>query len=316
MSFQAQLSAHAPGRPTAVTVGTFDGVHVGHRKLLSRVSGLAKEMGGADGGAAVAIVFRQQPRAVLQPERPVTYIQRLEDRLALLAETGVDVIVPVDFDPALRELTPRQFVGELLERLQMRDLVLGPGAAIGKDRSGDAKALGALGREMGFELHTVEPVLHRGQVVSSSAIRSALAEGRLEDVEAMLGRRFEVKGNVESGERRGRQLGFPTANLAVEPHAALPADGIYATWALTPGRDAARSRVPAATSIGLRPTFGPGRRTVEAHLIGFRGDLYGRPLCLEFVARLRDELKFDDAAALTRQIERDVVDTKRTLGVS
>ncbi|MBI2965459.1 MAG: riboflavin biosynthesis protein RibF [Chloroflexi bacterium] len=299
-----------------MTVGTFDGVHVGHRKLLAKVAALARAIAVPGGGVAAAIVFRQQPRALLQPDRPITYIQRLQDRLAMLAEAGLDAIVPVDFDPGLRELTPRRFVGELLDRLQMRHLVLGPGAAIGKDRSGDARTLRALGREMGFELHTVEPVLHRGQVVSSSAIRSALAEGRLDDVAAMLGRRFTIKGTVESGERRGRQLGFPTANLAVESHSALPADGIYATWALAPGSKVGDEKFPAATSIGLRPTFGAGRRTVEAHLIGFRGDLYGKPLCLEFVTRLRDELKFDDVAALTRQIERDVVDTKRTLGVS
>jgi riboflavin kinase/FMN adenylyltransferase len=316
MSFQSQLSAHAPGRPTAVTVGTFDGVHVGHRKLLAKVAALAGEIAAPEGGAAVAIVFRQQPRALLQPDRPAKYIQRLEDRLAMLAGAGLDVVVPVDFDPVLRELTPRRFVGELLDRLQMRHLVLGPGAAIGKDRSGDAAALAALGRELGFELHTVEPVLHRGQVVSSSAIRSALAEARLDDVEAMLGRRFAIRGTVESGERRGRQLGFPTANLTVESHSALPADGIYATWALTPEGKSGDGKFPAATSIGLRPTFGAGRRTVEAHLIGFQGDLYGKPLGLEFVARLRDELKFDDVAALTRQIERDVVDTKGVLGVS
>ncbi|MBI4219269.1 MAG: bifunctional riboflavin kinase/FMN adenylyltransferase, partial [Chloroflexi bacterium] len=284
-----------------MTVGTFDGVHVGHRKLLKKVIELSKRMDLHEGGASVAIVFRQQPRALLQPERPVKYIQRLEDRLAMLAETGLDVIVPVDFDPALRELTPRQFAGELLDRLQMRHLVLGPGAAIGKDRSGDAAVLTSLGREMGFELHTVEPILHRGQVVSSSAVRSALAEGRLDEVEAMLGRRFAINGTVESGQRRGKQLGFPTANLSVEPHSALPADGIYATWAWTPGSTAGNKAVdrkhPAATSIGLRPTFGAGDRTLEAHLIGYRGDLYGTPLELEFVARLRDELKFDDVAA-------------------
>lgn len=319
MTFQAQLDAHAPGRPTAVTVGTFDGVHVGHRKLLEKVRRLAKGIAGTAGresGAAVAIVFRQQPRALLQPDRPVTYIQTLDDRLAMLADGGLDVIVPVNFAPQLRSLTPQEFVSELCRRLLMRHLVLGPGAAIGRDRSGDATVLAALGREMGFELHTVEPVLHRGNVVSSSVIRAALTEGRLDDAETMLGRRFVLKGTVASGERRGRQLGFPTANLGVDRQAALPGDGIYATWAILNTAGGGHERLPAATSIGVRPTFGAGGRTVEAHVIGFQGDLYGTPMALEFVARLRDELKFDHATALAEQIKRDVVDTKRVLGVS
>lgn len=326
MSFQAQLDAHATRGPASVTVGTFDGVHTGHRALLRRVRELAGRKEGQQRGSAVAIVFRQQPRAVLQPGKQVKYIQPLEERLAMLSRAGLDAVVPVDFDPPLRSLSPREFVSELCGRLHMRHLVLGPGAAIGRDRSGDATALAALGREIGFKLHTVEPARHLGVVVSSSAIRVALAEGRLEDAEGMLGRRFVLHGRVEAGERRGRELGFPTANLAVDPRLVLPGDGIYAAWALVgdgpAGVDGAgpgerdQARLPAATSIGLRPTFGAGGRTVEAHLIGFDGDLYGRAVALEFVARLRDELKFASASALVEQMRADVARTRAVLGIA
>jgi len=268
------------------------------------------------GGAAVAIVFRQQPRALLYPDRPVTYIQTFQDRMSLLGDVGLDMVIPVDFDTELRSLTPGEFVTQLCRHLRMRHLVLGTGTAIGRDRRGDAATLGVLGDQMGFALHSIEPAKHADEIVSSSAIRTALFEGRMADVQAMLGRRFVLRGTVEPGERRGRELGYPTANLSVEPQAAVPRDGIYATWATVDVDRHGPTRVPAATSIGIRPTFGGRHRTVEAHLIGFEGDLYGRRMTVEFVARLRDELNFADAAALAAQIARDVVQTKAALGVS
>ncbi|MBI4220890.1 MAG: bifunctional riboflavin kinase/FAD synthetase [Chloroflexi bacterium] len=313
MSFEDELSALAPNRPTAVTVGTFDGVHTGHQALFKRTIELARSM---RAGSSIAMVFRQQPRAILQPDRPVSYLCTLDDRLILLRQSGLDVVIPVDFDEALRSLSPREFVTALRDRLQMNHLVLGPGAALGRDRAGDASVLAGIGRELRFTVHTLPPVTYSGKTVSSSAIRAALAAGDLKDAEAMLGRRFVLRGKVEIGQHRGRTLGFPTANLAVPPQATLPGDGIYATWAEIANGVDSHVRFPAATSIGVRPTFGGGARTVEAYLIDFHGDLYGKSLALEFVARLRDELKFESAAALSQQIARDVADTKEALGIA
>lgn len=310
MSLQALLDRYAPGRPTVVTVGTFDGVHAGHRNLLSKVVELARDPGGERVG--VAITFRRQPRAFLHPGERVSYLCTLDERLALVNEIGIDVVIPIDFDETLQSLSPREFMGFLRERLRMSDFVSGPGAAVGRDRRGDAEMLQALGNELGFGLHRVQPACYRGTVVSSTAIRDALAAGRMADVAGMLGRNFRLRGRVQRGDGRGRKLGFPTANIAPgEPGmpAALPGDGIYAGWAhLADG-----ARYMAATSIGVRPTFGEGSRTVEAYLVDFDGDLYGKTMTLEFVSRLRDERKFDDAEALVSQMKRDVSQARESL---
>lgn len=303
MTFQSQLDSLSTGRPSAVTVGTFDGVHVGHRKLLAETVARASSL---NGGVAAAIVFRQQPRALLVPDRPVTYLSPLEDRLAMIRAAGIDLVIPVEFDESLRSLSPREFAGELAARVVMKHLILGPGAVIGRDRSGTPDVLRGLGTDLGFQVHTIQPAIHAGHQVSSSAIRRALADGEIGDACAMLGRPYLLTGVVETGDRRGRQLGFPTANLGVDPRMALPGDGIYATWALVaPGTPAAR-RHPSATSIGVRPTFGGGKRTIEAHLLDFDGDLYGANLGIEFVERLRPELKFESVDALVRQMTDDV----------
>lgn len=313
MTFQSQLDLLAPGRPTAVTVGTFDGVHVGHRKLLAAT---VERAGSVKGGAPAAIVFRQQPRALLMPDRPVTYLSPLEVRLAMIKAAGIDVVVPVDFDDALRSLSPRDFLHALSARIGMKHLILGPGAVIGRDRTGTPDVLRSLGVDLGFEVHTVQPAIHEGKTVSSSAIRTALSEGHLEDACAMLGRRYLLTGTVETGDRRGRELGYPTANLAVDPRMAVPGDGIYATWAIVDPGNTAAKRHASATSIGVRPTFGGGRRTVETHLLDFEGDLYGRSLGVEFVERLRPELKFESADALVRQMSADVAQVRAVLAPS
>jgi len=311
MTFQSQLdSVSRNGRPTAVTVGTFDGVHVGHRRLLAATVARASSL--KDGASAV-IVFRQQPRALLLPDRPVTYLSSIEHRLALVRAAGIDLVIPVDFDESLRSLSPREFASELSTRVAMKHLILGPGAVIGRDRSGTPEVLRGLGMELGFQVHTVQPATHAGHQVSSSAIRKALADGQVDDACTMLGRRYTLTGTVETGDRRGRQLGFPTANVGVEPHIAIPGDGIYATWAIVaPGTPSAR-RHPSATSIGVRPTFGGGKRTIETHLLDFNGDLYGSTLGVVFVKRLRPELRFESVEALVRQMTADVLQARSAL---
>jgi len=304
----------AKERPSAVAVGTFDGVHLGHRRLLEQVIAQARRLDGPGGpgtGCAAAITFTRPPRAVLQPGAGALQLCPLEDRLAMLERLGLDAVIPMDFDDEIRLMTALDFTSLLKRYLNLAVLVIGPGTAIGHDRVGDRAGLEAIGREAGFDVRIVEPVLYRSSPVHSSAIRAALGEGRVRDAAAMLGRPFALSGAVAAGDRRGRDLGFPTANLAVSPDAALPSDGVYAAWAVVAG-----TRHATATSVGIRPTFGgsPGDgRTVEAFLLGFKGDLYGKKMRLEFVERLRDEEKFPSAEALVRQMTRDVEAARRAL---
>ncbi len=305
MTLIEQLSdANCGGQPSAVAVGTFDGVHLGHQALLGTLRDAARERG----LASVAVTFRQQPRSVVRPDVPVTYLCALDERLELMRSLGLTCVIPVDFDDSVRHLYAHQFVSILKEIVGMRLLVLGPGARMGHDQL-ELAQLEELGRKEGFEVLSAGPAAHSGETVSSSAVRAALHEGRMEEAAAMLGRPFTLTGTVCHGDKRGRELGYPTANLDISPQAALPKDGIYATWAHVDG-----AKRQAATSIGVRPTFGKGGRTVEAYILDFEGDLYGRQIRLEFVARLRDEVEFAGVGALVEQMASDVENTRKTLG--
>ena len=311
MSFKALLEDHAPGRPTVVTVGTFDGVHHGHRKILARTVEIARESGAQV--ASVAIMFRKAPRAVIMPNAEISYLCPLKMRERLIRETGIDTIIAVDFDESIRLTAPREFAGILHEALRMGAFVSGPGSAVGRDRSGDSETMRRLGEEMGFSLHTVPPEIYNGEAVSSTLVRTALEGGRMGEAAGMLGRRYTLAGKVVRGEARGRTIGFPTVNLDrgdPEFPAAVPADGIYATWA----RVDDGAQIMAATSIGVRPTFGDeGSRTVEAHLLDFDEDVYGRTVTLEFVRRLRPERKFDTVDEVTAHMNVDVEKTREIL---
>lgn len=304
MSLEARLEAGAPGGPSAVTLGTFDGVHIGHARLLMATRRAAR----SGGASSVAIVFRQPPRVVLRAELPAPHLCALSERLSLIKQAGVDAVIDVDFTEEVRGLTARQFVEVLRRTLDMRALVMGPGATVGRDRGGDAGALQALGAELGFELTTVEPVTIEGVIVRSTAIRAALATGEVETAAAMLGRRFTVSGIVKEGERRGKSLGFPTANLAPGADTIIPADGIYAAWVTAGGEAHA-----AAANVGVRPTFDGDTRLLEAYLLDYDGDLYGHRITVEFVQRLRDEVRFESSEALVEQMKRDVEVVRRLL---
>lgn len=296
-----------PG-PTVITVGVFDGVHLGHRHLFARLVEEARR----HNASAVVVTFRNHPREVLRPGDPIPLLTDLERRLRLIRGCGVDLVVPLTFDLPLSRLSARDFARLLQERLRMAGLVVGPNFAMGHRRQGTPEVLRAMGREMGFTVTVVPPLhLEGGLMVSSSLVREALASGQVERAARMLGRYYWLEGTVVRGQGRGRDLGFPTANLRVDPGRAVPGNGIYATWAWVGGR-----RYMSATSIGVRPTFGPGKRTVEAHLLDFSGQLYGQPLALEFVARLRDEEAFPTVEALVQEMARDVERTRACLQVA
>jgi len=223
---------------------------------------------------------------------------------------GISHVVPLAFTHEVSQLTAKQFLLLLQRHLKMAGIVAGPDFAMGKDRQGDIPTLKALGAEMGFTLDVAEPRTANYEVISSTAIRRALEEGDLERARASLGRPFILTGPVVSGFQRGRDMGFPTANIAVPLNAALPKDGIYATRAIVEG-----GSYLSATSIGVRPTFGPGgERTVEVYILDFRGDLYGKTIKIEMIKRMRDELRFNSVQELIAQIEKDVAQVRAILG--
>lgn len=310
---EENLSALRTGRSAAVTVGTFDGVHLGHHRLLGALIHEATQAG----LASIVVTFKEQPRALIDPSAQVSYLATLEHRTQMLIDAGVDAVLPVSFDEPLRAHSADEFLKMLKRSADVRLLVAGPGARIGHDRQ-DATALAPLAERHGIRIVTIEAErLPGGSVgtggqagtVSSSAIRRSLAAGDVKAAQQMLGRRYRIDGTVVPGDRRGRELGFPTANIEPEAALAVPADGIYATIISTGGE-----RRMAATSIGVRPTFGDGgHRLIEAFVLDFEGDLYGRRVELEFVERLRGEVKFDGVGPLVTQMNRDVSETREAL---
>jgi len=322
---------------SVVTIGNFDGVHRGHLALIERTSDIAVERG----IAAVAVTFSPHPAAVLRPDAVPPALQPVEERVAMLRARGIDDVMVVDFDAAFAALDAGHFVEELLVgRLGTEVVVVGENFRFGAGASGDVATLTTLGADHGFTVEAVGLVEVDGRPFSSSALRALLAAGDLEAVTQGLGRSFMLTGDVVRGEGRGRTLGVPTANVAVDAGQALPADGVYACWAWpggamppAPGSTVPDDpgRVPAVVNVGWRPTFGGTSRTVEAHLLldaqaqqsldGGRSeaggpDLYGRPLSLAFHARIRGEERFEGPEALIERIQKDVAAARDLLDIS
>jgi riboflavin kinase/FMN adenylyltransferase len=305
---------------SVVTIGNFDGVHRGHLALVARATGIAA----ARGLRSVAVTFDPHPAAVLRPEAVPPALQSVEERVALLRDHGIDEVVVVPFDAALAARSAEAFVTDLLvERLGAEVVVVGDNFRFGAGAAGDVAMLASLGRQHGFDVEAVGLVALEGGPISSSVLRELLAAGDLVAVARDLGRPFTITGEVMHGEGRGRSIGIPTANVAVDPRRALPADGVYVCWASSSvgiGREDT-DRVPAVVNIGWRPTFAGTSRTVEAHLLlagplldgpegadpgGGGPDLYGRPLTLEFVARIRGEQRFEGPDELVARIREDI----------
>jgi riboflavin kinase / FMN adenylyltransferase len=291
------------GRPV-VTLGNFDGVHRGHWEIIRR----AVERAHRCGEVPVAVTFHPHPISVLRPDRAPLLLTSLHQRLTLLAMGGIEVAFVLHFTSRFAAVTAEDFVRfHLLECLRADHVVVGYRVGFGHERKGNAALLSALGAEYGFGVEVVSPVKAGSLDVSSSAIRRAVREGNLDAAEQMLGRRYGVEGRVVSGHRRGKELGFPTANLSVRG-LQLPPDGVYAVRVMVAGRP-----VPAVANLGFNPTFGDRERALEAHLLDFEGDLYNRRVEISFVQRLRGEKKFATPDELARQIERDVASARRVL---
>jgi riboflavin kinase/FMN adenylyltransferase len=297
MSLEEALSGLSPDRDMVLAVGVFDGVHLGHKALLAKLRKRAGELGLTSG----VVTFDPHPQKVLSPKARLPFLTDLAQRKALLKDEGVGAVIVLPFTRELARLSAAQFVGLLRSYLRLKELVIGPDFTLGRSREGNAEALRALGKDMGFTVSVVPPVKVNGEVVSSTAIRDALAGGDLKRVRSLIGRPFSLHGRVVHGDSRGAKLDFPTANLEVDPEQALPAEGVYATWA-----DIGGQAYESMTNIGRRPTFGGRQGVVEVYLLGYQGSLYGHELKIDIMERLRGERQFDTVEALQSQIVEDI----------
>ena len=283
MKYRQQLADAAPERNTIVTIGVFDGVHRGHCYLLSEL-------------------------LKASPQDHVSFLTSTSQKVELLKDQGVKIVIPLDFSKSLSEVTARDFAQMLVDSLNMKGLVLGPDCAIGRNREGNADLLEKLGLEMGFWVKTVTPFTDDGRTIRSRVIRESISNGDIVQANTLLGRHFQISGTVIHGDKRGRELGFPTANLSINNDLLLPCDGIFAAWAHINGK-----RYMSATSIGIRPTFGLSERLVEAYILDFSGDLYGQNIDLKFVERIRGQEAFANIESLIHQVNEDVTNTRAIL---
>ena len=304
MLVDEELAGLFPEKDMLLTIGVFDGVHLGHKYLVSQLMEQAKQQDLLSG----VVTFRQHPQEALSPQTELPHLTNLAEKVTLLKNEGVDVVITLSFTPELAQLSATQFIGFLKKYLRMRGLIIGPDFALGQGREGNIDTLRTLGQDMNFSVNVISPAKVNGEVVSSTAIRNALANGDMKRVISLMGRPFSLRGRVTTGAGRGSELGFPTTNLEIDPKQALPADGVYATRAHIDNKV-----YQSMTYIGQRPTFGENIRTVETYVLNYDGNLYGRELKIDIVERLRDDRRFDTVEELKKQIAEDVKQGKAIL---
>lgn len=294
--------------PSVVTPGNHDGVHLGHRALIDA----AKRRAEKHGWQTLGMFFDPHPTAVLAPERAPVLITSIERRVEIMRGAGCDDVVVLPFDSEFARMSPDRFVKKvLLETCHAKGVVVGPDFHFGHQRSGNIDTLREWGEEEGFTVELVQPVMFEEKAVSSTRIRRVLREdGDVEAAARMMARLHEISGKIVRGDQRGREIGFPTANLDIEP-LQLPKDGVYAVLARVLDEPNA-PQLHGVANLGNRPTFDAGR-SVEVHLFGFAGDLYGRRMRIGFAARIRGEARFDGLDALRVQIDRDCDEAKIAL---
>ncbi|HEY3305427.1 MAG TPA: bifunctional riboflavin kinase/FAD synthetase [Candidatus Binatia bacterium] len=304
-----EILRHLESRALAIPhpillMGNFDGIHLGHQALLGRAVKDAKEVG----GRSVVLTFEPHPLKVLAPEKAPRLILTHKDKMTLLQSFGVDVVIVQTFDAAFAGVEADEFVREyLVRRIGVRKMWVGRDLRFGKGRKGRVEDLAHWGKDMGFEVGVIEPIQLGGHRVSSSRVRTLIDSGEVREASRYLGRYHFVSGRVARGHGRGRQIGYPTANVVPRTEV-LPLDGIYASIV-----QIGEQRWPSVTSVGLNPTFGAGPRTVESYIFDFDGDLYDQAVKLFFVARIREEKKFSSVELLVEQIKRDVSSAQEIL---
>jgi riboflavin kinase / FMN adenylyltransferase len=299
-----------PGRPV-VTLGNFDGVHLGHLEIFRAMKRIAEEQASAEACSSVVLTFRVHPRKILFPEIELPFLLTLEERLDALAQTGIDAVVLLDFTKEIAQMHAGEFIRSLLvDRLNVSHVVIGYDHAFGKNREGNIDSLLAIGAHYGFGVTQVPPFVSGDNPVSSSRIRDLLNEGDVSHAAQFLGRPYSFTGIISHGFARGREIGFQTANIVPDnPDKLIPCDGVYATHV-----SFADGRVcNAITNIGKNPTFEGVARTVETHILDFNADIYGQTLTITFVECIRGEMKFGSVDELVAQIKLDVERAKEIL---
>ncbi len=280
-----------------VSIGNFDGVHRGHRAILTKAGDEARRLN----GTALALTFHPHPLTVLRPNQPLPLIVGLREKLFLLRSINIHGVILQRFTPTFSQLTAEQFVQRyLVEGLGVEKVIVGHNVSFGHRRSGTAETLSQLGKQFGFAVEIVGPVLIDGKEVSSTAIRALLRTGNMREVASLLDHTYAVSGRVQKGFQRGRTIGFPTANLRPRTDLLLP-NGVYAVTVAVDDK----TTVPGVANVGMNPTFANNRRTIEAHLFDFSADLYGKRLRVSFIEFLREERKFPSVPELVRQIQED-----------
>ena len=293
---------------TWLTVGVFDGVHRGHRQVISKLTAGAH----ANGALAVVLTFDPHPAKVFG-RGGIKLLTLPGERAKLLGELGVDTVITHPFDRNVADITAFDFMKQLKDQLGVMHMVLGYDSTLGKDREGNAARLAEIGLELGYTVETVAALGDESGVISSTEIRKLVTLGNVSEAARLLSHPYSLQGLVSYGDQRGRTIGFPTANLNYAHEKVVPASGIYACWANVRGE-----RHQAAVNIGTNPTFTPDKQTlsVEAYLLDFSEDIYDETVTLEFIQRLRNELKYDTVEALIEQIRKDVEQTRQILGTA
>jgi riboflavin kinase/FMN adenylyltransferase len=285
-------------------MGKFDGVHLGHRRLVETTVERARSLG----LASAVLTWEPHPNAVIRPDQPLQLLTSLEEKIELIGRLGPDLLIVAPFTTTTMATSAETYMRQIVAATPLRELWVGEDFAMGKGRAGDVPNLMAIGVELGFAVGAVSKVIVAGHPVSASRVRELLRAGEVAEAEPLLGRPFGLRGLVVQGDQRGRTIGFPTANLQIAAIHVLPADGVYACRVYLNGEG-----LPAVTNIGVRPTFDGLRRTVEAHLLDWSGDLYGQSIRIEFIRRLRGEQKFAGIEALVAQIRRDADQARELL---
>jgi riboflavin kinase/FMN adenylyltransferase len=288
-----------------LTVGIFDGVHRGHQQIIKRLTAGAHEQG----VPAVVLTFEPHP-AKLFGRGEIRLLTLPDERAELLGSFGVDVIITHPFDQSVANTTAFDFMQQIKNQLGLSHMILGYDSTLGKNREGDKNRLTEIGRELGYTVEVVSALSDESGVISSTEIRKLIETGNVTDAARLMGHPYSLHGPVIHGDARGRTINVPTANIGSSHDKMIPANGIYACWAYLNGR-----RYQAAVNIGVNPTFTPDKQipNVEAHLLDFKQEIYGESVRLEFIARLRNELKFDTVDTLLEQIWRDIAQTREIL---
>ena len=291
------IASHRRFSRPVVSLGNFDGVHLGHQAILAKAVNEARAMH----GTSLVLTFHPHPLTILRPNHPLPLILSLREKILLFRSLEIQGVILQRFSPAFSQLTAEEFVRRyLVDTIGVEKVIIGHNVSFGHRRSGSAETLVELGKQFGFAVEVVGPVMVAGKEVSSTAVRTLLGTGNMREVTSLLGRLYTVSGRVEKGFQRGRTIGFPTANLRPRTDLLLP-NGVYA---VTVGIDE-KTTIPGVANVGMNPTFGNNRRTIEAHLFDFSAYLYGKRLRVSFVEHIREERKFPSVPELVRQIQED-----------